>query len=735
MTPEQMRWLEEYGSQANAFQAGGQAQYDQGSDLELQGLDPAALESLRETEMGGISVDPRYKDAQLEALRSMEERSKQGMTAQDEADMFRLQQQVNTANRGRLGAIQQGMASRGMSGSGMNAALQLQASQDAGEREALAAMEKAGQIQSNKMNAAQSLGQMGGQMRGQEFGEQAQKAQAQDIINRFNTANRVDRQNQNVDVQNRGRSANWDRRNQTTDRNTGAGYDYRRDVLGTNQRVAEVGMNAATQDENVRRLEEQEKYRRKNAWRTAAGALIGGGAAAYGSGGNAQATTAGAQVGGAAGGASYAEGTDFVPYPDGMDENDMFPGDDQRNDVVPAMLSPGEKIVSREQAAYDDYVNRLKASVAEKQANVESAKSGKQLADYGSILTGVLNDFNKGNRKDVVLAANPFKDGSVPQVSRGEVNEVKDYAGPMAADNLARADRELAQGKAEFGQEQGIRKGIRAGIKQDDTMEAQRKQLASSEDPNSPVNKVKAQALSKLSPGLDLTGLTGSQLDSMVGMVKMGISAEEAKARLAETHSKNIADVSVKEAALGAKATPKVTGQNKQDADYVKDLNDWRGGGKPSFEKNLTRLEEAKAKLEKYKGGGYGISGPVSGRMPEALRSEESRTLEQDVKAAAQASMKAALGASFTENEGKRIMAAAYDPSLSPEQNIKKIDAAIKELKDTGGSNESRASYFEEHGTLSGWKPGGGMASQNEIQKSNPVTSGSKGTAHWSESE
>jgi len=46
------------------------------------------------------------------------------------------------------------------------------------------------QAQSRALQALMQGGQLGGQIRQQDFGEQSEKAQAQDAINRFNTANR-----------------------------------------------------------------------------------------------------------------------------------------------------------------------------------------------------------------------------------------------------------------------------------------------------------------------------------------------------------------------------------------------------------------------------------------------------------------------------------------------------------------------------------------------------------------
>ncbi len=51
-------------------------------------------------------------------------------------------------------------------------------------------------------------GQLGGQMRSQDFGEQSSKAQAQDAISRFNAANSQSVQGQNVATKNTAQAAN-----------------------------------------------------------------------------------------------------------------------------------------------------------------------------------------------------------------------------------------------------------------------------------------------------------------------------------------------------------------------------------------------------------------------------------------------------------------------------------------------------------------------------------------------
>ncbi len=145
-------------------------------------------------------------------------------------------------------------------------------------------------------------------------------------------------------------------------------------------------------------------------------------------------------------------------------------------------------------------------------------------------------------------------------------------------------------------------------------------------------------------------------------------------------------------------------GQKAVDRDFAKDYNEWTSGGQASADKNIQRLEDTKKILAKPKDDWVGTSGRITGRLPDALRSEESIRLRQDVQAAAQGALRATLGPQFTEKEGERIMAAAYDEKLSPQENIKKIDAALKELQTAKNNKIAKSKHFENKSTLAGYR-------------------------------
>jgi hypothetical protein len=150
----------------------------------------AALERVGPTAFDNVSTDPRLKEQQLAALASLKEISDGGgMTMKDKANLNRVQSQTAQADAGRRDALMQGMARRGMGGSGMELLASLQSSQAATDRQSQEGLDIAGMAQERALNAMLQGGQLAGNVRGQDFGEQAQVAQARDSIAQFNAAN------------------------------------------------------------------------------------------------------------------------------------------------------------------------------------------------------------------------------------------------------------------------------------------------------------------------------------------------------------------------------------------------------------------------------------------------------------------------------------------------------------------------------------------------------------------
>ena len=148
-----------------------------------------------------VATDPRLKDAQMQALQQMSQVSREGITPTEQAALQQVRTQVNQQDTARRQALLQNMASRGMAGSGAELAAQLQGAQAAAEQQSGQGLNIAAQAQARALQAMTGAGTMSGQMRSQDFGEQAAKAQAADEVAKFNALQRAGSQQRNVGSQ------------------------------------------------------------------------------------------------------------------------------------------------------------------------------------------------------------------------------------------------------------------------------------------------------------------------------------------------------------------------------------------------------------------------------------------------------------------------------------------------------------------------------------------------------
>ncbi len=156
-------------------------------DFDYSDFEKGTVFNQSDSEFGNISEDPRLRDAQMRSLSSLEEiGSSGGLLAVDKALLAKTQRDAASQDRGRREAILQGQAARGMGGTGNALLAQLDSSQAATERSNQAGLDIAGMAQDRSLNAILQAGTLSGNIRGQEFDQNARKAQAQDAINNFN---------------------------------------------------------------------------------------------------------------------------------------------------------------------------------------------------------------------------------------------------------------------------------------------------------------------------------------------------------------------------------------------------------------------------------------------------------------------------------------------------------------------------------------------------------------------
>jgi hypothetical protein len=170
--------------------------YIEGGSPILYGLPVEAQSTL-------VGDSPEMRAMQMDSLSNLQERSEEGLSAQDQADFLRGRRRAGEMARGREGAIINNMQARGMSGSGVEAAMRMIASQEGANR---LSESQADQASTNAMVREQALRDLlsgSSAVRGQDIALNATNA---DILNSFameNSRRQNEIKNARVDQQNR----------------------------------------------------------------------------------------------------------------------------------------------------------------------------------------------------------------------------------------------------------------------------------------------------------------------------------------------------------------------------------------------------------------------------------------------------------------------------------------------------------------------------------------------------
>lgn len=155
-------------------------------------LDPAAIERaaqdvLPPSELAKIKTDPALRQAQMNALSKMREiEDSGGFLLEDRAVLNQAQNETARLERANRQGILDGMAQRGVGGSGAELAASLASAQGAANRNSQAGLERAAAAQRRYFDAIRARGDMAGNLRRQDYDEQSNVARAQDRINEFN---------------------------------------------------------------------------------------------------------------------------------------------------------------------------------------------------------------------------------------------------------------------------------------------------------------------------------------------------------------------------------------------------------------------------------------------------------------------------------------------------------------------------------------------------------------------
>lgn len=269
--------------------------------------------------LSGISLDPKLKDAQMQALQGLQDISDNGgMTLTDQANLRKIQSEQDAAARGSREAILQNAQTRGLGGSGLELMSQMQNQQDSATRASQRGTDIAAQAQDRALQALIQGGTTAGNIENQDFNQKATVAGAQDAISKFNAQNQQ----------------------QTNLFNTQSRNDAQASNLAAKQGVSDANANTNNQQQMYNKNLIQQNYDNKLKKAAGQSGIASQNAANQGAASQAQANATNQLVGGLLGVGSA--------YLGKKKEGGLVMGDPSDQDTMPHMLQPGEMVIKKD---------------------------------------------------------------------------------------------------------------------------------------------------------------------------------------------------------------------------------------------------------------------------------------------------------------------------------------------------------------------------------------------------
>jgi hypothetical protein len=157
------------------------------------------------------------------------------------------------------------------------------------------------------------------------------------------------------------------------------------------------------------------------------------------------------------------------------------------------------------------------------------------------------------------------------------------------------------------------------------------------------------------------------------------------------------------------KLTP---GQEAIDKKFADEYISWRSGGGQDAVAQIAQLKPVIQALEEGKPI-TGISVAVQPDLLLAMTNPQALQSREQVEEVVQRNLRAVLGPQFTAQEGERLIARAFNPKLKPEENARRLRRLFLQMETAATQKQNMATYFEENGTLRGFK--GNMPSINDF--------------------
>jgi hypothetical protein len=215
----------------------------------------------------------------------------------------------------------------------------------------------------------------------------------------------------------------------------------------------------------------------------------------------------------------------------------------------------------------------------------------------------------------------------------------------------------------------------------------------------------------------ELAALGPKPTDAQLIAIAAKYASPDALLRSQQDAANRRALLTAKQAEKGLVLTP---AQKAADMAFGKDYNDFvAGGGVSTIQKNIQQLDQAISLMENAKKAGTSLSGRIVGLADSSgtlsYLFPEAAQVKDLVGGVAQSNLRQILGGQFAAKEGEQLLARAYNTAQPINDNISRLKALREQISTAANAKIQAVGFYENEGTLAGFKPGAYGASAATI--------------------
>lgn len=159
---------------------------------------------------------------------------------------------------------------------------------------------------------------------------------------------------------------------------------------------------------------------------------------------------------------------------------------------------------------------------------------------------------------------------------------------------------------------------------------------------------------------------------------------------------------------VGGEQVQLTPGQEAVDKKFGEQVFEWMSGGGQDMTGQIAQLGAVAQELEDIEAGtsDKDLTGVAVALTPEFVRAftnPDSVDAREQVEEVVQRNLRLILGAQFTEREGERLIARAYNFRLGEGRNAARVRRLLLQMSTAAQQKQAMVDYFNENGTLAGY--------------------------------